>query len=323
MWEQIPTPDVRTILADFDGLVDDDRLDEVGRHLWVPQGRPFHYRDRKRVVGQVSLLESDQSALRSTGRSGDPSSAAGADVSIGIVTSGRVRMERRGRPVDDVPASGVYVLRSWSSVDVELSDDTRGIIVRLPEQRLRERGVRVHPDKITLDPALSLAGPLATFVSTIVSPSWHPSVAAEQVVERAVEDLVVGMLLETSGYAMDSDDLRSGLRARAAALIAREHRDAALTPTAVAVALGVSLRHLQRAHEQAAMTVASVIAAERTRSAAALLVAPGATNLTLSEIAHRCGFSSTFELRNQFRAVHGMLPSTFRDEARRSPEPTG
>lgn len=312
MWEPIPSWAVKQILKDFAGDPSPELLADVSRNLWVPRGRPFHYSDHKRSVGDISLMETDQSAFRSVRR-------ADADedgfLSIGVVTSGRTQMERSERSAEIVPAGGAYILRSWPTWTVEMSDATRGTVVRISEDRLRERGIRVRPDRVRLDGATSLAVPLAAFVSSVVRRDWRPTAVGEEVIERAVEDLVVGMLLETNGYAMDSEDLYTGLRARATAVIAREHRRNDLTPAVVAGHLGVSLRHLQRAHEQTGATIAAAISGERTRSAALLLVAPGAMSLTLSEIARRCGFGSTFELRNQFRAAYGVLPSQYRADA--------
>lgn len=312
MWEQIPSWAVRQILQDYAGVPSPELVAEVGRNLWIPRGHPFHYSDHKRSVGDISLMETDQSAFRSVRRA---DATEDGILSIGVVTSGRVQMERSERNTEVVPTGGAYVLRSWSTWTVEMSDATRGTVVRIPEDRLRDRGIRVRPDRVRLDGATSLAAPLAAFVSSVVRRDWQPTAVGEEVIARAVEDLVVGMLLETDGYAMDSEDLYTGLRARAATVITREHRGSDLTPTVVAGHLGVSLRHLQRAHEQTGTTIAAAISAERTRSAALLLVAPGAMNLTLSEIARRCGFGSTFELRNQFRSAYGVLPSQYRADA--------
>lgn len=312
MWEPIPSWAVRQILQDYAGDPSPDVVAKVGRHLWVPRGQPFHYSDHKRTVGDISLMETEQSAFRSVRRA---DATEDGILSIGVVTSGRTRMERSERGSEVVPAGGAYVLRSWSTWTVEVSDATRGTVVRIPEEKLRNRGIRVRPDRVRLDGATSLAAPLAAFISSVVRRDWHPTAVGEGVVERAVEDLVVGMLLEANGYAMDSEDLYTGLRARAASVITREHRGSDLTPAVVAGHLGVSLRHLQRAHEQTGATIAAAISAERTRSAALLLVAPGAVTLTLSEIARRCGFGSTFELRNQFRTAYGMLPSQYRASA--------
>lgn len=309
MWEPIPSWAVQKILQDYIGKAPEETLADVGRNLWVPRGRPFHYRDRKRTVGDISLMETDQSAFRSVHRKDVDEDGM---LSIGVVTAGQTQIDGADRGSVVVPVGGAYVLRTWSAWDIEVGEHTQGTVVRIPEQRLRERGIRVRPDRVRLDSATSLAGPLSSFVSSVLRPGWRPSAVGEKAVERAVEDLVVGMLLETDGYAMDSQDLTVGLCARAADIISSRHRDSNLTPAAVAGLLGVSLRHLQRAHEQNGTTIASLIATERARSAALLLAAPGAMNQALSEVAHRSGFGSTFELRNQFRSVYGVLPSQYR-----------
>lgn len=317
MWESIPTWAVRKILQDYDDTEhSEEAVEGVRRNLWIPHGHPFTYRDRKRSVGSISLMETDQSAFRSTRRKDAQEDGM---LSIGVVSSGQVQIGGAARRAVDVPTGGAYVLRSWSTWDIEMTDQTRGTVVRVPEHRLRERGIRVRPDRARLDSTTSLARPLSAFVSSVLRPDWHPTAVGEGAVERAIEDLVVGMLLETDGYAMDSEDLSVGLCARAADVIFSRHRDHDLTPAVVAGLLGVSLRHLQRAHEQNGTTIAALIAGERSRSAALLLSAPGAMNQTLSEVAHRCGFGSTFELRNQFRAAYGVLPSQYRaDVADRS-----
>ena len=146
----------------------------------------------------------------------------------------------------------------------------------------------------------------------MVDTAWHPGALSETIAERTLEDLIVGMFLETEGYPMDGEEFRSGLRGRAVNLVASAHREPELNPAAVARRLGVSLRNLQRAFEEGGTTLAEEIGKQRAQTAAVLLAGPGTRGLPIAEIAALAGFPSSFALRAGFRSRYGMLPSEYR-----------
>ncbi|MEC5149748.1 helix-turn-helix domain-containing protein [Cryobacterium sp. GrIS_2_6] len=147
----------------------------------------------------------------------------------------------------------------------------------------------------------SLAAPMLVLALAVVEAAWTPTTIGVSVTERTIEDLVVGLFLQGEGDAMDSAELRAGLRMRAVAHIAARHRNRDLSPAVVAAQLGASLRHLQRAFEDGGSTVASEISRCRAESAARLLLAPRTAGLTIADIATRSGHTSAFEVRAGFR----------------------
>lgn len=226
--------------------------------------------------------------------------------------NGSVRVGHDDKTGEVLGPQSAWAISRWSRYALETTGPTRGITILIPEEKLADRGIRLRAHQFKLGAASSLSQPLRSFVTSVTGPAWTPSSVGQVVAERTIEDLVVGMFLEVDGYAMDSVDLRAGLRGRAVNHIAAGHREPDLTPTLVAEQLGVSLRHLQRAFEQSGNSLTQKISRTRCESAAILLMAPGGVTMTMGEIAKHAGFRSTFELRAGFKVRYGMLPSMYR-----------
>lgn len=275
----------------------------------VPHSAPAHAPARHRVIGSTVLLMVTRSPTRLTSND----FGASEMMHIAFLLNGSGDIRRVGDAAVPLDGDSVVTVVNWNRVVTQCARGTRSLHVILPLARLTARGVRPNPNRLVLEGASSLRTPLRNFALSLTDDSWRTNPVAEQVAERTLEDLIVGMFLEVQATSLDADELRAGLRVRALDFIARHHGDASLNPGAVADALHVSLRHLQRSFSSADTTIAETIAERRTESAALLLAAPGAKNLTIAQIASRAGFSSPFELRTAFRARFGQLPSVFRD----------
>ena len=164
---------------------------------------------------------------------------------------------------------------------------------------------------------------IKTAVGVDVFTSWFAALELEEVVDDVVHlsaptrflcswvlSNYSDLLLET--FRQDFDDVA---RVQVTLRVNGQARPR-LTPAVVAARLSVSLRHLQRAFENADQSVAHAIARRRAESAALMLVSPTASGHTMQQIAHDCGFSSAFELRAAFREHYAMLPSEYRNDAR-------
>lgn len=310
MWVPISVNAMRHILSQADRpTASPDRAAEmIAKRFFVPESTIFHFSAQQRVLGSSSVTLSTQSAFRFDGTTeGTP-----GVLHVGFLLNGTMLMGLNGAPPRSVRPVSAYAVPGWDSVHLESHEISRGLDIRVPHSRLLERGVRVRSDHHPLDSAGSLGMPLRLFALAIIDSARAPGGAASLMMERTIEDLVVGLLFEGDGYAMDSDDLRLGLRMRAIAQIDERHRDRNLTPAALAAQLGVSLRHLQRAFEASGKTVAQQIARARSESARILLSMPHSSGLTITDVAARAGFSSTFELRAGFKARYDMLPSEYR-----------
>lgn len=313
-WSPVSLATMRHILHQQKGPRDlpDEVLAQAALGFLVPNPNAVHYATQRRVIGQTSLVLMTMSAMLVTGEG----ARTPGTMYITFVLSGNIVITPRNGPPHEMLPGSASAITDWRSFTTQSTDGTRCLQIMLPEDRLEARGVKVHAPRFKLEANRSLRTPLRGFALSLMDSSWIASSIGEQVAERTIEDLVVGMFLEADGYSLDSDDLRAGLRARAISEIASRHRTPELTPLSVAEALAVSLRHLQRAFEQSGSSVAGIISKSRAESAAMLLTAPGASSLTIDEVAKRSGFSSAFELRAAFRSTYGMLPSEYRNSAK-------
>lgn len=311
-WAPVSIATMRHVLEQLRGPRDtsDDELRRVAARFLVPPPGIVHFATQRRRLGSTQLVLMTLSAMRVQGA---PSAESTRRLHLGFVLGGALTITPRDGDPARLGPGGSCVIADWSSFVVESGNGTRCLHLLLPHDRLVDRGVQASTARFNLDGPRSLRSPLRGFALAIVDASWNASTVGELVAERTIEDLVVGMFLEAGGYAMDGEDLRAGLRARALAEITAAHRSPALTPALVAERVSVSLRHLQRAFENSGDSVAHAIARRRAETAALLLLSPGAAGLTIVEVARDSGFHSAFELRTAFRERYGVLPSEYRD----------
>lgn len=317
MWVPISLNAMQHIVSQADRPVPlpDRAVEVIAQRFFVPESTVFHFSAQKRVVGNTSVTLTTQSAFRFDGKT----EVTPGILHVGFMLNGSMSMGLSGAPVKAFKSISAYTVPSWDSAYLESTEITRGLDIQVPQARLVERGVRVRTEHQPIDSTGSLGMPLRLFALAIIDSAWAPGGGASLMVERTIEDLVVGLLMEGDGYAMDSEDLRLGLRVRAISQIDERHRDRSLTPAGLAAQLGVSLRHLQRAFEGSGKTVAQQIAKTRAESAGVLLLMPNSHGLTIADVAARAGFSSTFELRAGFRARYDMLPSEYRAQGAAGP----
>ena len=312
-WKTLGVADVSRVLEEVKGPRDlpTEVLESVARAFQVRRDRPAHFGVQRRQLGGIGVVVMTMSAMRVFGLALRKSNT----IHVGFVLEGSVTLiPREGEPVVLGPG-GACLITNWSAFDVTCEDNTRAVHVLIQESTLRERGVRVHAARFRLEGQRTLGAPLLALALAVSDPEWDPSPTAARVVERSLEDLTVGLLLENADDERERSDLRAQLRRRCLEEIALRHRDATLTPTALAKQLGVSLRHLQRGFESSGTTVSEQILRHRAESAAVLLRAPGGGELTIAEIARAAGFSSAYELRSAVRTRFGVLPTELRGTA--------
>jgi AraC-like DNA-binding protein len=310
MWVPVPSDAVRhlTVQSGIPVPLPDHAVGSLAQRLEVPAAGVFHFSATRKAIGNTTVTLATQSAFRYSGGADSTASA----LHVGFVLNGSMTIGLGLHPPQRFSPISAYVMPAGVASSVQATEVTRGLGIQLPQARLTARGIQLEGERLRLERSASLAAPLRVLALAVVEAAWTPTAIGASVTERTIEDLVVGMFLEGEGYAMDSVDLRAGLRLRAVAHIAARHRNRDLSPSVVAAQLGVSLRHLQRAFEGGGSTVAAEISRCRAESAAQLLLAPRTAGLTIADIATRSGYTSAFELRAGFRARYGVLPSQFR-----------
>lgn len=283
-------------------------LRQVGRAFRVRADSPFHLEIHRRKLPNASVADFTVSemALRRLPFS-RPDAAHLLVVREGVIVLDSTMGERH-----TLTAGDMCIVTRWSDYDLSCLKPARVTHLLFSESRLRDRGVRLRADRVLIAAPPSLREPIVALVGSVVDREWMSTATSLRVIDRALEDLAVGLLLERGDTGDEHDEQRAVLRAKALEEIAERHRDRALAPALLAKYLGVSLRHLQRAFEHSGSTIADQIASRRTMSAADLLASPHGRTLTVSEIARASGFASAFELRSAFRARFGQLPSDYR-----------
>lgn len=104
----------------------------------------------------------------------------------------------------------------------------------------------------------------------------------------------------------------------------RKHvADPRLTGTAVAHALGWSLRQVQLALQRAGTTPRELIREERLRLVRDRLLCGECEHMTITDLAYASGFSSASALSTAFRQRYGVSPRELRQSVRRTPPVSG
>ncbi|PPF10495.1 MULTISPECIES: helix-turn-helix domain-containing protein [unclassified Rathayibacter] len=128
---------------------------------------------------------------------------------------------------------------------------------------------------------------------------------------HVVKQLLTSAFLAAASSQPGTTSVRAATLGRARTVIDRTHRTPRCTPEAVADAVNVSTRSLQRLFEDAGTTVASEI--ERSRVASAVeLLRRRPREVPLEAIAAASGFSSADHLRRALKRREGLTPSDIR-----------
>ena len=287
--------------------------------LEVPGGRErfrvadntrFQFSTRSKTLGQICVSHTVVSPFTSTGGALGSSD----EVHIGFVEEGAVVVPSvsPSRLRSNAPAT--YVFPAWHEIDIECPETTCGIDIAVSGSHLADRGITLRDRDYGISPGSEVGQPLHIFASALLETPLEsgPATVNALVTERALDDLIVGVFMANPAKTLSSEELRAGLRLRAASLISDSHRFPDLTPAVIADSLGVSLRHLQRAFAESDLSVARLISASRADTAALLLRSAEAASLTMNEVAARAGFASASELRAAFVSRYRVRPSEYR-----------
>jgi AraC family transcriptional activator of tynA and feaB len=140
-----------------------------------------------------------------------------------------------------------------------------------------------------------------------------PSISAAR---NATLELFMGAL-RTDGDVPATSTARPALRAAMDRFIERHLLDDAVTPAAIAIAHGVSIRTVNRVFNATGQTVSEVVRVRRLARAREDLTS---SDRPISMIAHRWGFSDTSHFSRTFNAHYGSSPTDYRWAARAAGE---
>ena len=303
----VPGRDGRWVSPGVDGL-----------SLSSPDGSDPEMTVRAKSVGSMTVAATTQTALLVSAQ------AVGLRgmTYVGFAARGRALAVPAGSAPVPLEQGEALILTEPVDLVVESSVPTRWIHLLVPSSRLIERGVELRAGECLIRRG-ALAGPVAAFAAALMDAQDGRNAVSEVVAARVLENLLVAVYGDGLGDADPRADQRLRMRRTAIDLIDQSFSDPLLTPAAIAEAVGVSLRHLQRSFEGSGTSIAAEISERRTDNACMLLAAPASRELTVNEIARRSGFSSAFELRSRVRARFGVSPSQLRRTTTGGPPASG
>ncbi|CAB3745821.1 helix-turn-helix transcriptional regulator [Paraburkholderia humisilvae] len=224
-----------------------------------------------------------------------------------IVKGGALSIVQHGQTMTFRPGDMV-VLDPLAKYEASVREATHMSIVRMPKSALRERGLRerfrvVHrPDLESPD-----VRAVREFMVYLTSQAGKVS---EALLARLVGqglDLMEVLANDRNGSAWSSPSAAIALRAKQ--LIARRIGDPDLNVASIAAVLNVSTRTVSRALRANGISAMRYVWSMRLEHAAGRLAS--APQVTIQEIAYRCGFTSPSHFSREFRKRYDMTPREY------------
>ncbi|MFI6932240.1 AraC family transcriptional regulator [Streptomyces sp. NPDC050287] len=244
----------------------------------------------------------------------DPESATRPYLLLGLHTTGRATLDRRGTTEACGP-DDLFLCDGTEPFVLHQAGDFVLHLVRIPRHALAvtDRQVRALTDRAPFadGPVAPLLGSLLRQLAAAPGQSsgtalrLSASIAELVALLAAAEDLDPGP--------KDHGREREALVRRLRAYVDAHLWDRNLTPASVAAAQHISLRYLHRLFEDQGSTVGRWIQHRRLEEARRELARPGRADITVAAVARRWGFASASHFSRSFRAAYGIAPSDWRD----------
>ncbi|GAA4800391.1 helix-turn-helix domain-containing protein [Actinomycetospora chlora] len=281
----------------------------------VDRDGPFASRVRSTLVGHLSaavVSSAPQSARRTTGLA---RSDGHAYLQVGLVSQGRAVLEQDGR--EAVLGRGAYAVYETDRPFTWHFDGPWKLLVLTWPREL----VALGADVTRAATARTLGGDRLSAIvgQTLAETALRPPALSDPAGGR-----LAGQLASLLGTAI-GESLRQGdvlspnsavdLRRRVDAYIAEHLEDPDLGPEDVARAHFISVRALHRVFAEAHTTVGALIRRRRLEHARRRLLDPRDADLSLTEIAHACGFADLASFSRRFKLEFHEPPATYRRRA--------
>lgn len=245
-------------------------------------------------------------------RAADP-----AHLKIGLQVSGRGLLEQDGREAE--LRTGDFVLYDTTRpYRLRFDFAFRMLVVMCPRTALDlPSGVLRHRTAVPVRAREGLGMVVSPFLSGLGQlleadgGGLSPGLGGGHLGAAVLDSLAAAFAEEPKGRTASA----GSLKARALAHIEAHLADPGLGPEAVAAALHVSVRYLQRAFEAEGETVAGWIRARRLERCRRDLRNPGLDSRPVSAVAARWGLVNAAHFSRSFRATYGVSPREYRHGA--------
>ncbi|NQX11228.1 AraC family transcriptional regulator [Microbacteriaceae bacterium VKM Ac-2855] len=211
-----------------------------------------------------------------------------------------------------VSVGSAFYASGASTLRLRFDSPCSMVVLVLPSTVPSRSGVETLQSSGGLTSRSSATAVTLALLESLITNAVEPSERAERHLARALEELAVGLFLQTPEFRRDDETFPADARGAALGLIDERFSSPELTPTLIARSLGVSVRHLQRSFQAASETVTEAIRDRRVREAVNLLTDAEADALSLPVIAARTGFGSVGGLRRAVATATGASPRALR-----------
>lgn len=291
-------------------------LIELGPGYGSLQPDAMRIRMESRRVGRVGLH-----ALAATRLTFKPIAFGAPDIVLCFfVTRGVVQVDDGSRR--SFSAGSVFFATGVSRARFTITHPSTVVAIVLSAAVLNASGIEPPDDHGALSADSALVAATLTLTNAFTGSDVNTTEVAERHLARAIEELSVGIFLQSPGFRRADEPVSIDARAAALDVIEQRFVEPDLSPGSVAAALNVSVRHLQRAFQAGEETVSAAIRDRRTRAAVDILTDKHAAALSLVEVAGRCGFGTVGEMRRAVSAVTGLSPRALRVTAAEQPFPS-
>jgi len=195
------------------------------------------------------------------------------------------------------------------------------LVVKVPRRRLEARiGRTGSMIARCIRREQGLNGFLSDFLALLPSHAERLDLTAAMIAEQALDLLAVTLAKAggASGRRLSSARLLVLIRLRSAVDV--KLTDPALSPAAVAAAVGVSLRYANAVLAGENSSVARLIQTRRLERCRQALADSSQAHRLISDIAYSWGFSDMTHFGRRFKAAYGMLPTEYRKTHGLSPD---
>ncbi|MGW5960955.1 helix-turn-helix domain-containing protein [Methylorubrum thiocyanatum] len=232
-------------------------------------------------------------------------------VGINLVLEGTLVGSQDGR--DSVQLTGdLAIIDPRRPFTVVSKTDSRILIVEVPRNLIEgSLGPACLYTAVTAPATQASTSLLVAFMKELVRVSARMSADTAVRTTSIATDLMVASLAERLACTLPHNTQGAVTVQRAKAYADAHLNNPALTATAVADAVGVSPRYLQKLFHEQEQEISDWIWQRRLEMAARRLSTPGQANL-LKTIALDCGFTSQAHFNRRFRARFGITPTEFR-----------
>ena len=266
-------------------------------------------------IGGATLSQMQASPYSVTRSASDISRASSDSLCIYQQTGGASWFNTRGSSEFVVQAGDIAISHTDVPYLTRLATahgfDLRVLKIPLAgrEMPISNGALHLAPSPLHNDPRLSMVIS-ASFAALAAEAARNPETNCDDAVNHLAQ---LALLARGSVPARSSDSraaLRFGFLQAARDILARELHRPGLSPAGVAAALGISIRQLHVLFEPTGMSFSRTLNAMRLSEACRLLQSAPAMSVT--DIAHICGFESLATFYRVFRTAYGITPGDVR-----------